>query len=865
MTLSAGDRLGPYEILERIGAGGMGEVYRARDTRLNRDVAIKLSAAQFSERFEREARAVAALNHPNICHIYDVGAAQNAPGYIVMEYVEGAPIAPLDTPRKLLDLAVQIADGLAAAHAAGVVHRDLKPDNILVTRDGRAKILDFGIAKTAAAAATADATVAMTITDPGTTLGTIHYMSPEQARGAPNLGPQSDQFSLGIVLYELAAGKRPFARPSAAETMTAIIREDAEPLPASTPAPLRWIIERLLSKDPADRYDSTRDLYRELRQIRDRYSESVSSTAAAQASATRLARRRFALPWILAAGSLALVAGAALAIVLLPASPNDLSAYKFTALSRQDATERTPAWSPDGKSIAFILNVHGVDQVFIKAIDSLEATQLTHGSTRSMLPFWSRDGSQIYYISPQTPGLCSVPVSGGTPEKHIERAGNFVSLHPDGKTVLLVRQQKLYVGSVQGGEPREFRIPALANRAVIRPQFAPDGAKFSVSDGNALWIVKYPSATATKIENVNPRELSWMPDSRRLIYLEDAGNQNRLLMLDTEDRSVRVIYASHGHIVDPAVSPDGKRLIYVAAPTEWDVLEIAVPSAQVRTVMAESGVSSSDPDWHPSGTHFLVDTNHSGIQALEDVSAAEGFFRRIQSGTGVSTPRFSPDGARFLFWKTQDGRAQLMISSLSGAHVMTIDPEAVPEAGYDWSPDGQWIVYGRTHEGKAQLVKRRPGSTADPIVISEGEGDSPFVTVKGGLIRWSPTGDWILHPRSSGLWLISPEGKQAHQLTPRKFPVAGFSRDGGQVIAVQRDTSGQGPQWTLYSVDVKTGAAKLLGPIDLPVSTDTIAGFSMHPDGKRFLTSIAKWPFDIWMLEGFDAPPKSWLDRLLRR
>src|SRR5581483_1819908 len=151
-------------------------------------------------------------------------------------------------------------------------------------------------------------------------------------------------------------------------------------------------------------------------------------------------------------------------------------------------------------------------------------------------------------------------------------------------------------------------------------------------------------------------------------------------------------------------------------------------------------------------------------------------------------------------------------------------------------------------EGKAQLVKRRPGSTADPIVISEGEENARLVAANSGLVRWSPTGDWILHPRSSGMWLISPEGKQAHPLTPKRFSVAGFSRDGAQLIGVQRDTTGQGPQWTLYSVDVKTGAAKLLGSIDLPVSTDTMAGFSMHPDGKRFLTSIAKWPFDIWML-----------------
>src|ERR1700674_5553621 len=206
MPLSAGDKLGPYEILGLIGAGGMGEVYRARDPRLNRDVAIKVSRDQFSERFEREARNVAALNHPNICTLYDVG-----PDYLVMEFVEGAPVAPVDSPRKLLDIAVQLADGLGAAHAAGIIHRDLKPDNILITRDGRVKILDFGLAKIVTADnADDDATRAMTCTAGGVTLGTIAYMSPEQARGSAALTAQSDQFSLGLVLYELATGRRAF-------------------------------------------------------------------------------------------------------------------------------------------------------------------------------------------------------------------------------------------------------------------------------------------------------------------------------------------------------------------------------------------------------------------------------------------------------------------------------------------------------------------------------------------------------------------------------------------------------------------------------------------------------------------------------
>src|SRR5215831_7813755 len=295
MTLPTGSRLGPYEVLAPLGAGGMGEVYRARDTRLGREVAIKVLPAGLSadperlKRFEREARSASSLNHPNIVTIYDIGA-EGGVSYIAMELVKGEQLrAELvrggSLPvRQILQIGSQIAEGLAKAHAAGIVHRDLKPENVMLTEDGHVKILDFGLAKlTQPETSSGGTTMAPTVsgaTSEGVILGTVGYMSPEQATGG-TVDYRSDQFSLGSILYELATGRRAFQRASAPQTLTAIIQDEPEAIATlnpKVPAPLRWIVERCLGKSPKQRYASTEDLARELATVRDHLSEATSGS-----------------------------------------------------------------------------------------------------------------------------------------------------------------------------------------------------------------------------------------------------------------------------------------------------------------------------------------------------------------------------------------------------------------------------------------------------------------------------------------------------------------------------------------------------------------------------------------------------------
>ncbi|HKA37546.1 MAG TPA: serine/threonine-protein kinase, partial [Thermoanaerobaculia bacterium] len=365
--MTPGTRLGSYEIVAPLGSGGMGEVWRARDERLGREVAVKVlpdevaSDAGRLKRFEKEARAASALNHPNIVTIYDIGSADSV-SWIAMERVEGKTLRELllagaIPTKRLLSIAAQIADGLATAHQAGIVHRDLKPENVMVTKEGRVKILDFGLAKlTGMEAGSGEAVSRLpteTGTSPGVVLGTVGYMSPEQAAGQL-VDFRSDQFSFGSILYEMATGKRAFQKGTAVDTLSAILHEEPKPLAEASPeapAPLRWIVERCLAKGPEERYASTRDLARDLFGVRHRIPEAPGGVGASGA-ARRRARLSGAARGIIAAAAL-LTAGAAGFFATASRRPKP-SAPSFQRLDfRSGGTITTARLTPDGRSVIY--------------------------------------------------------------------------------------------------------------------------------------------------------------------------------------------------------------------------------------------------------------------------------------------------------------------------------------------------------------------------------------------------------------------------------------------------------------------------------------------------------------------------------
>ncbi len=855
MPLQPGERLGPYEIVAPLGAGGMGEVYSARDTRLGRTVAIKRTQERFSDRFQREAHAISALNHPNICHLYDVG-----PDFLIMELVDGSPVAAVDAPRKLLDLAVQLADGLSAAHAAGIIHRDLKPDNILVTRDGRVKIVDFGLAVERRAPAGSDQeTRAATGTEPGAIVGTVAYMSPEQARGETPLTAQSDQFALGLILYELSAGRRAFRRSSTAETMTAIIREEPDPLPASVPPPLRWVIERLLAKEPADRYDSTRDLYRELRMIRDRLSEGTSGTTVAS-EPVRI-RRRGGRSAVLAAGVVAgILLGATSASLTRrrtrTASVADLSGLAFRPIATESVLEDAPSWAPDGESIAYLATVNGRLQIFTRSIGSIDAAQITRGTTGAANPAWSPDGSAIYFNS--AGGLWVVGSAGGAPDRIFERAGRF-AVHPDGKTLVFQSQGELWVGT-RGEQPREFaRFKEIAGPKRL-VGFSPDGSRLAVLAGDQVWIVPYPANALPQHHSISlVQAASWMPDSRRLVLTRILGPEaHTLSMLDTVSGDHRVFYASPEAMTSAAVSRDGKRLAYVAGRIQWNIVEVSTIDASMRTLNA-SGDISYYPAWARDGTRYVFAKYRGGRWSIDEASVADGFSRRLMEIQKYSLAfvQLAPDGSQLTFGAGGRDSDQLMLANFSG-RTSPLDPGAPgPTSSATWSPDGRYVIYVRTIVGQRFEVARiRPGSTAAPEVLAT--YPVADATRSRFPVAWSPDGSLIL-TRSGAtqqLFLSTADFTSERPLPSQRLctAVTGFSKDGRAVLGVCRNTSVAGAPWQLWSVDVSTGAERLVGNIDLPVSVGQMEGFSLHPDGRRFITSIGIHPYDIWMLEGFEHP-----------
>jgi len=576
MALGPGTRLGPYDIMAAVGAGGMGQVFRARDTRLNREVALKILPAEVAndplrrQRFEQEARVVAALNHPNIVAIHDVGE-QDGVSYIITELVEGRSLRGLKPGlRKTLDIAVQVASGLAAAHEKGVIHRDLKPDNVLLTADGRVKILDFGLAKVTPVRSSADAaTETLSVqTDPGVVMGTAAYMSPEQVRGQAT-DHRSDIFSFGVLLYELVAGSRAFHGPSTVETMSAILHQEAPELAETVPGALRQIVAHCLEKDPVNRFQSARDLGFALSSVGQSGSQSALSSAVAP-------RRALPKRWWLALAGLATLAAGVLAGHFVWRTPRP-PVWSGVLLGSPEMAG-CPRPSPDGHTVAFYAAVQDVFQVWVMKPESGNRALLTHDQTHGYVwsLSWSPDGTKIYYdrTTDLPRGIFSVPVLGGPEQPVLEDAGAPEAL-PDGSLLVarLNAQRRMQMfhfwpdsGRLQA-LPLEFAWSQLTMRAALdgREAFAVGTAVGSGGDsGIHLYAVDLVSGRIRKLEtglrndNLLQAAVAVTRDGRSVLVAGTVENTTRILAVPRSGSAPgQPLLTLTGAVYSMDVGPDG--------------------------------------------------------------------------------------------------------------------------------------------------------------------------------------------------------------------------------------------------------------------------------------------------------------------
>jgi eukaryotic-like serine/threonine-protein kinase len=899
MPLSPGDKLGPYEILGPLGAGGMGEVYRARDTRLGRDVALKILPADVAgdtsrrQRFELEARAVAALNHPNIVAIYDV-AFEDRAAFIVSELVQGETLrgviqrGPVPV-RKALDIAVQIADGLAAAHAANIAHRDLKPENLMLTADGRVKILDFGLAKPISrAAGPPDATQTMALTDPGSIVGTTSYMSPEQASGNADLDGRSDQFSLGLIVHEMITAKRAFQKPTAAETLVAIIREDPAPLPESLQGPLRWSLERCLSKDPAQRYEATRDLFLELRQWRDHASEITMASAAGPHFGAQGAKPTRAWPFVLSAIAAGLIAGIALAMMWLEAP---LAPPRYVPFATEPGIQTMPAWSPTGDRIAYSSEVDGVFQILVRKIGSSVPSQITRQDASCLLPFWSPDGTRLYYIVDRQGldrSLWSTGVAGGDAEKVFDGVGR-AALSPDGKTLVVAARQPdntyaLMLSSPPGAPPRPFpqdlvsQVHAAFEWGLVF-QFTKDSKHLGLlTNVRAEWeFWKIPMDGGSPEVLPQSRSIGefdtgflWLPDGN-ILWAKNSNGDGHLQHRDLRSGEDQEITSGVSQERHPALSPNDHTLAFQTGESAYDLIEVPLDGRPPTSVLATDR-NEVAPGWDPDGLHFVYATNRDGANEIWLRNRQDGSERMIVSAKDFPDGKsdgfldcvISPDGSRVAYRRFAGPKVEIWISSLAGDTPVRLynDPHSVFQRGASWSPDGNWIAYYSTYNGKPAVLKIRVGANHEPELVAYAADLNP--------VRWSPRGDWIAWNDGHKLALASPDGKQHRIVSEKQWLTYGWSQDGNSLYGIGATENRRLILGRVEIASAREQVAADLGP--LPAGLDLadyqgdfpFRGFSMRADGKSFLTSVLSIKGDIWLLEDFDRRT-SWIDRVLRR
>jgi serine/threonine protein kinase len=856
MALSAGARLGPYEIIGLIGAGGMGEVYRARDPRLGREIAVKVLPAAFSldsdrqRRFEREARAAAALNHPHILAVYDIGT-DDGRTYVVSELLRGETLrsrlnAGALSPRKTVEYAIQIAHGLAAAHDTGIVHRDLKPENLFITSDGHVKILDFGLAKPSAAALAGEArsqTPTVTFeTDVGVVLGTVGYMAPEQVTEQP-IDHRADIFALGAICYEMLTGTRAFGRPSAAETMTAVLREDPPDLSvlrSDVPPALQQIVRHCLEKRPGDRFQSTRDLAFALEAVAHGSGPNPAPVVTAPVR-SRLRQSLFIGAAIIAVISIAIWIGFVSGRQNRAAAGRNSRGPSFQRLTFRPGYIRHARFAPDGQTIIYSADFEGEPpQVFVTRVEGPESRPL--GLADADVLAVSASGELAALLRPSWPRflttgtLARMPMTGGAPRELLEGVTG-ADWDAGGARLAVTR-------NVNGRSRLEFPIGKTLYESAERidsPRVSPSGDAVAFTHEDRVAIVNLAGETKTLITGVSRRpDVAWSPNGQEVWFsTARVGQPPNILHAVARSGELRLVAESPGGLALYDVASDGRALMN------------RVDTRKGLLVRERGHATERDLSWLDYA--HVADISEDGSVLLFTEAGQGGgpgqsvYLRKtdgspaIRLGEGTAQG-WSPDGKWAL--ATLPAKAQLVLLPTGAGESRTLTDASIACRAAKWFPDGKRIIIVGQEAGRGVRSYVLPVDAGRPQAVTP-EGMAGTLISPDGLrlIVSNQRGEFSLFPLES-----SGEVHPIAGLAPGDEPIQ-WSADGSSIY-VRRNLEGTATV-RVIRLDLSTGAAAPWKDFVLdPSRTSSVVPIVITRDGRSYAYTYGRYSSDLYLVTG---------------